>query len=342
MDVAPAIDPAWRSSACSSTTPRGSTSRAAGSPAPTRSTTHLVVDGRVATGTRVALRALHRRTPPGRGRLARRIPATRARRRAEGDRGEVQRALRRLRLRVLPRLTRQRRHAPRPRDALARRHRRRDPDLGCAATVPRAAAQHPRPLDRARPLPRRRRPDGVRRSLPGRLAARRPEDAPRGARPDLRAVALHDQARPARHPTRLLRAPRVLRGRRADEHHGSSSTRCARSPRGRRRSHTSSPSPTITARTRSRSRPTSATTTITCDAGKRSCANATRRPERLVAVAAGRRRRLLADRRRHARRSTARRSPSRPSAPCGTAPRPAAAPTARRSAEPDAVVRSRP
>ena len=71
-------------------------------------------------------------------------------------------------------------------------------------------AQHPRPFDRARPLPRGRRPDGVRRSVPGRLAARRAEDAPRGARPHLRAVALHDQARPARHATRLLRAPRVL------------------------------------------------------------------------------------------------------------------------------------
>ena len=94
---------------------------------------------------------------------------------------------------------------------LARRHRRRDPDAGCAAAVPRPAQKRQlRPRRRARPLPRERRPHGVRRTVPGRLAARRTESATRRARPYLHPDAAHVGPRPARDDTDLLRAPRVL------------------------------------------------------------------------------------------------------------------------------------
>ena len=140
-------------------------------------------------------------------------------------------------------------------------------------------AQHPRPVHGARPLPRGRRPDGVRRSLPGRLAPRRTEDAARGTRPDLRAVALHVEAGPARHAARLLRSPASSRGGRADEHPRRAGRVCATSPRDRRRSRTCSPSPTTRARTRSRSRPRIGEGTITLRRRQRAAAR-TRRPGR--------------------------------------------------------------
>src|SRR6516164_6179741 len=93
---------------------------------------------------------------------------------------------------------------------MAGRHRRRDPDARGDATLPRAAPLDARPLDGARSCTRERRSHGVRRTVPGRLAARRAEDTSRGARADLGTMALHEQARPARHAAGLLRTPRIL------------------------------------------------------------------------------------------------------------------------------------
>ena len=159
-------------------------------------------------------------------------------------------------------------------------------------------AQHPRPFDRARPLPRGRRPHGVRRSLPGRLAARRTEDARTRCAAAISAQWRYTtkRGRPDTQPgyyeprefSRKVEpmSIQVELGELRDGRRGAGAVRVP-AHRLRRRE-----------RARGRDHADIGDGAITCEAGKRSCANAQPRPNVSLLWPPARARRLLADRRR--------------------------------------------
>ena len=113
----------------------------------------LVADRRLGAGPRVPLRALDRRAS-ARRRPVRDQPPSGADRRRAVDHGALQGAVRQRRPRPLPRRARQRGLPPRPRAALARRHRHRRADARRPPPVADEAADRP-PHGRRRRRPPR-------------------------------------------------------------------------------------------------------------------------------------------------------------------------------------------